>query len=112
MKRIFNSDSFSTHSLLCSEYNMLSIRLTQFNILLKTIVFILRFRMEEAIMKMKKRNEELVKENRDAVDSPGSPKFIPPNEQILQLREELSRKEIEHSERIVEMVSVHHSHTN
>lgn len=60
--------------------------------------------MEEAIIKMKKRNEELVKENRDAVDSPGSPKFIPPNEQITQLREELSKKEIEHSERIVEMV--------
>lgn len=62
--------------------------------------------MEEAILKMKKRNDELVKENRDAVDSPGSPKFIPPNEQIVQLREELSKKEIEHSERIVEMVSV------
>lgn len=62
--------------------------------------------MEEAIIQMKKRNEELVKENRDAVDSPGSPKFIPPTEQILQLREELSKKEIEHSERIVEMVCV------
>lgn len=53
---------------------------------------------------MKKRNDELVKENRDAVDSPGSPKF-PPNEQISHLRDELSKKEIEHSERIVEMVS-------
>lgn len=62
--------------------------------------------MEEAILKMKKRNDELVKENRDAVDSPGSPKFIPPNEQIIQLRDELSKQEIEHSERIVEMVSV------
>lgn len=62
--------------------------------------------MEEAIIQMKKRNEELVKENRDAVDSPGSPKFIPPTEQILQLREELSKKDIEHSERIVEMVCV------
>lgn len=62
--------------------------------------------MEEAILKMKKRNDELVKENRDAVDSPGSPKFIPPNEQIIQLRDELSKKDIEHSERIVEMVSV------
>lgn len=60
--------------------------------------------MEEAIIQMKKRNAELVKENRDAVDSPGSPKFVPPTEQILQLREELSKKEIEHSERIVEMV--------
>ncbi len=62
--------------------------------------------MEEAIIKMKKRNDELVRENRDAVDSPGSPKFMPPNEQIIQLREELSKKEMEHSERIVEMVSV------
>ncbi|KAJ6637831.1 hypothetical protein Bhyg_10562 [Pseudolycoriella hygida] len=60
-------------------------------------------RMEEAIIQMKKRNDELVKENRDVLDSPGSPKFMPPNEQISQLREELSKKEIEHSERIVEM---------
>lgn len=68
--------------------------------------------MEEAILQMKKRNEELVKENRDAVDSPGSPKFIPPNEQILQLREELSKKEIEHGERIVEMVCMIFSSKN
>lgn len=86
-------------------YRVLSIRLTQFNIIQQTVFYLL-YRMEEAILKMKKRNEELVKENRDAVDSPGSPNFMPPNEQILQLREELSRKDIEHSERIVEMVSL------
>lgn len=60
--------------------------------------------MEVALIKMKKQNNDLVKETKDALDSPGSPKFITTHETVLHLKEELNQKEVAHSERIVEMV--------
>lgn len=62
--------------------------------------------MEEALIKMKQQNDHLVKETKDALDSPGSPKFISTHETVLQLKEELQQKDSMHSERIVEMVSL------
>lgn len=65
--------------------------------------------MEEALIEMKKRNDELVRGNKDAIDSPTSPnKFYTTNDQVLQLKEELKRREAAHTERIVEMVRVKH----
>lgn len=61
-------------------------------------------RMEEALIEMKKRNDELVRENKDAIDSPTSPKFFTSNDQVMHLKEELKRREAAHTERIVEMV--------
>lgn len=61
--------------------------------------------MEEALIRMKQQNDHLVKETKDALDSPGSPKFISTHETVLQLKEELQQKDTMHSERIVEMVS-------
>lgn len=61
-------------------------------------------RMEEALIEMKKRNDELVRGNKDAIDSPTSPKFFTSNDQVMHLKEELKRREAAHTERIVEMV--------
>lgn len=61
--------------------------------------------MEEALIEMRKRNDELMRVNKDATDSPVSPRFISNNEQVLQLKDELNRRELAHNERIVEMVS-------
>lgn len=61
-------------------------------------------RMEEALMEMKKRNDELVRSSKDAIDSPTSPKFYSTNDQVIQLKDELKRREAAHTERIVEMV--------
>lgn len=60
--------------------------------------------MEEALIEMKKRNDELVRENKDAIDSPTSPKFFTSNDQVMHLKGELKRREAAHTERIVEMV--------
>lgn len=60
--------------------------------------------MEEALIEMKKRNDELVRGNKDAIDGPTSPKFYTTNDQVLHLQEELKRREAAHTERIVEMV--------
>lgn len=60
--------------------------------------------MEEALIEMKKRNNELAQENKDAIDSPTSPKFFSTNDQVMHLKEELKRREAAHTERIVEMV--------
>lgn len=60
--------------------------------------------MEEALIEMKKRNNELAQENRDAIDGPTSPKFSSTNDQVMHLKEELKRREAAHTERIVEMV--------
>lgn len=62
--------------------------------------------MEEALIEMKKRNDELVRENKDAIDGPTSPKFYTTNDQVLHLQEELKRREAAHTERIVEMVRI------
>lgn len=62
-------------------------------------------RMEEALIEMKKRNDELMRGNKDAIDSPTSPKFYSTNNEVLHLKEELKRREAAHTERIVEMVS-------
>lgn len=62
--------------------------------------------MEEALIEMKKRNDELVRGNKDAIDGPTSPKFYTTNDQVLHLQEELKRREAAHTERIVEMVSI------
>lgn len=66
-------------------------------------------RMEEALIEMRKRNDELLRANKDATDSPVSPKFYTTNEQVLQLKDELNRREVAHNERIVEMVGLIHS---
>ncbi|XP_055323291.1 shootin-1 isoform X2 [Sitodiplosis mosellana] len=60
-------------------------------------------KMEEALIEMKKRNDELVRGNKDAIDSPTSPKFYSTNDQVMHLKEELKRREAAHTERIVEM---------
>lgn len=61
--------------------------------------------MEEALIEMKKRNDELVRgNNKDSIDSPTSPKFYSTNDQVMHLKEELKRREAAHTERIVEMV--------
>ena len=60
--------------------------------------------MEEALINIKKQNDVLVKETKDAIDSPGSPQFITQTEEVQQLKEELSKKDVAHTERIVEMV--------
>lgn len=62
--------------------------------------------MEDALIEMKKRNDELVRGNKDAIDGPTSPKFYTTNDQVLHLQEELKRREAAHTERIVEMVSI------
>lgn len=64
--------------------------------------------MEDALIEMRKRNDELVRANHltDAIDSPVSPKFLTTNEQVLQLKDELNRREVAHNERIVEMVCI------
>lgn len=62
--------------------------------------------MEEALLEMKKRNDELVRGNKDAIDSPTTPKFFSTNDQVMHLKEELKRREAAHTERIVEMVSI------
>lgn len=62
--------------------------------------------MEEALIEMKKRNDELVRGNKDAIDGPTSPKFYTTNDQVLHLQEQLKRREAAHTERIVEMVRI------
>lgn len=81
--------------------------------------------MEEALIEMKRRNDELTKFTSDSLDggarngeptrkittatitpinnAPITP--TPPNVEITRLREELNRRELAHGERIVEMVS-------
>lgn len=67
--------------------------------------------MEEALIEMKKRNDELVRGNNDAIDSPTSPKFYSTDDQVMHLKEELKRREAAHTERIVEMVRTsNHAH--
>lgn len=60
--------------------------------------------MEEALIEMKRRNDELVRGNRDAIDCPTSPKFYTTNDQVMHLKDELKLREAAHTERIVEMV--------
>lgn len=60
--------------------------------------------MEEALIEMKKRNDELMRGNKDAIDCPTSPKFYSTNDEVMHLKEELKRREAAHTERIVEMV--------
>lgn len=60
--------------------------------------------MEEALIEMRKRNDELVRASKDAIDSPVSPRFLSTNEQVMQLKDEMNRREVAHNERIVEMV--------
>lgn len=62
--------------------------------------------MEEALIEMRKRNDELLRANKDATDSPVAPRFLTTNEQVLQLKDELNRREVAHNERIVEMVCI------
>ncbi|XP_031633265.1 paramyosin isoform X2 [Contarinia nasturtii] len=61
-------------------------------------------KMEEALIEMKKRNDELVRgSSKDSIDSPTSTKFYSTNDQVMHLKEELKRREAAHTERIVEM---------
>lgn len=63
--------------------------------------------MEDALIEMRKRNDELVRANRDAIDSPVAPgRYLTTNEQVLQLKDEMNRREVAHNERIVEMVRI------
>lgn len=62
--------------------------------------------MEQALYEMKKRNDDLVRSSKDAIDCPTSPKFYSTNDQVMHLKDELKRREAAHSERIVEMVSI------
>lgn len=64
--------------------------------------------MEQAFIKIRKRNDELTEENREYVDSPTSPKiggFIQQTDNVVKLREEFRKKEVVNNERIIEMVS-------
>lgn len=63
-------------------------------------------RWEKEFFKVRKRNDELLEENREHVDSPSSPKFLPTDE-VIQLKEQLQKKDAAHNERIIEMVSVY-----
>lgn len=63
--------------------------------------------MEEALVEMKKRNDELMRGNKDAIDSPASPKLYSANDEVTQLKDELKRRDAAHTERIVEMVRVY-----
>lgn len=62
--------------------------------------------MEQALFELKKRNEELMRSNKDAIDSPTTPKYYTTNDQVMHLKGELKRREAAHTERIVEMVSI------
>lgn len=44
-----------------------------------------------------------MEESREHVDSPNSPKFLPTDE-VVQLKEQLQKKDAAHNERIIEMV--------
>lgn len=60
--------------------------------------------MEEALIELKQKYNELLHENVDAADGPPKVKIATANNDVLQLKEELKRREVAHSERIVEMV--------
>lgn len=60
--------------------------------------------MEEALVEMKKKYNELLRENMDAADGPTTVKIASANDEVMQLKEELKKREVAHSERIVEMV--------
>lgn len=87
-----------------------------FSVLIKYVLH----SMEQALFEMKKRNEELMRSNKDAIDSPTTPKYYTTNDQVMHLKDALKRREAAHNERIVEMVSIpfkitcnnaHHTHT-
>lgn len=60
--------------------------------------------MEEALVEMKKKYNELLRDNMDAADGPTTVKIASANDEVMQLKEELKKREVAHSERIVEMV--------
>lgn len=60
--------------------------------------------MEEALIELKKKYNELLHENVDAADGPTKIKTASANDEVMQLKEELKKREVAHSERIVEMV--------
>lgn len=60
--------------------------------------------MEEALLDMKKKYNELLRENMDAADGPTTVKIASANDEVSQLKDELKKREVVHSERIVEMV--------
>lgn len=70
--------------------------------------------MEEALIELKTKYNELLHGNMDAADGPTTVKIATANDEVLQLKEELKKREVAHSERIVEMVwntALTHSHT-
>lgn len=60
--------------------------------------------MEEALIDLKKKYNELLHDSMDTADGPTSVKIASANDEVLQLKEELKKREVAHSERIVEMV--------
>lgn len=60
--------------------------------------------MEEALVELKTKYNELLRENMDAADGPTTVKIASANDEVMQLKEELKKREVAHSERIVEMV--------
>lgn len=60
--------------------------------------------MEEALIELKTKYNELLHGNMDAADGPTTVKIATANDEVLQLKEELKKREVAHSERIVEMV--------
>lgn len=61
--------------------------------------------MEEALLQMKKRYDDLLNETIDSADGPTVQlKITSANDEVQQLKDELKKREAVHAERIVEMV--------
>lgn len=67
---------------------------------------LISFRMEGALLRMRRQHDDLANRNArngDSLDSPSSPpRFV--SQTVLQLQNQLLKKDTEHTERIVEMV--------
>lgn len=64
--------------------------------------------MEEALIELKQKYDGLLRESMDAADGPPSTmgRIATVSDDVLQLKEELKKREVAHSERIVEMVCI------
>lgn len=63
-------------------------------------------RMEDALVGMKKKYDELIHGNTDSADGPTVIKISSTDDEVVQLKDELQKREAAHAERIIEMVSV------
>lgn len=61
-------------------------------------------RMEEALIEMKRRYDDLMKETIDSADGPTTIQISAASDDVQQLKDELKKRDAAHAERIVEMV--------